>query len=294
MDRDLLPYARASNCSSDPAVSLNFLNIQPLLKRYGIQPKKSLGQNFLVEPAGLMKVISSAELNGSEEVLEIGAGLGSLTYLLVQSSARVTAVEIDRNMLEPLAEALKSYPNVQIVQGDILELDPSTLVSRENYVVVANIPYYITSAIIRHLLEADLKPSRVILTIQKEVAQRIVARDGKMSLLSLSVFVFGEPEIAGTIPAGSFYPSPDVDSAVLRIRLHPEPLIPASQLDQFFKLAHAGFGQKRKTLRNSLSAGLSLPAGEVEARLLKADIDPTRRAETLSIAEWARLVTNFN
>lgn len=275
-------------------MSLDFLNIQPLLKRYGIQPRKSLGQNFLVEPAGLMKVINAAELNGSEEVLEIGAGLGSLTYLLVQSSARVTAVEIDRNMLEPLAEALKSYPNVQIVQGDILELDPSTLVSRENYVVVANIPYYITSAIIRHLLEADLKPSRVILTIQKEVAQRIVARDGKMSLLSLSVFVFGEPEIAGTIPAGSFYPSPDVDSAVLRIRLHPEPLIPASQLDQFFKLAHAGFGQKRKTLRNSLSAGLSLPAGEVEARLLKADIDPTRRAETLSIAEWARLVTNFN
>ncbi len=275
-------------------MSLDFLNIQPLLKRYGIQPRKSLGQNFLVEPAGLMKVINATELNGSEEVLEIGAGLGSLTYLLVQSSARVTAVEIDRNMLEPLAEALKSYPNVQIVQGDILELDPSTLVSRENYVVVANIPYYITSAIIRHLLEADLKPSRVILTIQKEVAQRIVARDGKMSLLSLSVFVFGEPEIAGTIPAGSFYPSPDVDSAVLRIRLHPEPLIPASQLDQFFKLAHAGFGQKRKTLRNSLSAGLSLPAGEVEARLLKADIDPTRRAETLSIAEWARLVTNFN
>lgn len=275
-------------------MSLDFLNIQPLLKRYGIQPRKSLGQNFLVEPAGLMKVINAAELNGSEEVLEIGAGLGSLTYLLVQSSARVTAVEIDRNMLEPLAEALKSYPNVQIVQGDILELDPSTLVSRENYVVVANIPYYITSAIIRHLLEADLKPSRVILTIQKEVAQRIVARDGKMSLLSLSVFVFGEPEIAGTIPAGSFFPAPDVDSAVLRIRLHPEPLIPASQMDQFFKLAHAGFGQKRKTLRNSLSAGLSLPAGEVEARLLKADIDPTRRAETLSIAEWARLVTNFN
>lgn len=275
-------------------MSLEFLNIQPLLKRYGIRPKKSLGQNFLVEPAGLMKVINAAELSGDEEVLEIGAGLGSLTYLLAQGSARVTAVEIDRHMLEPLAEALRPFTNVQIVPGDILELDPEKLVNQENYVVVANIPYYITSAIIRHLLEARLKPSRVILTIQKEVAQRIVARDGKMSLLSLSVFVFGEPEIAGSIPAGSFFPAPDVDSAVLRIRLHPEPLIPSNRLDQFFKLAHAGFRQKRKTLRNSLSAGLSLSTGEVEARLLKANIEPSRRAETLSITEWARLVESFN
>jgi 16S rRNA (adenine1518-N6/adenine1519-N6)-dimethyltransferase len=274
-------------------MSLDFLNIQPLLKRYHIHPKKSLGQNFLVEPGGLMKVINAAELSGSEEVLEIGAGLGSLTYLLAQTSSRVCAVEIDTHMLEPLAEALKPFSNVQIVPGDILELDPAELVNRENYVVVANIPYYITSAIIRHLLEANLKPSRVILTIQKEVAQRILARDGKMSLLSLSVFVFGEPEIAGTIPAGSFFPAPDVDSAVLRIRLYPEPLIPPSQLDQFFQLAHAGFGQKRKTLRNSLSAGLNLPTGQIEARLLEANIEPSRRAETLNIAEWARLIDSF-
>ena len=126
-----------------------------------------------------------------------------------------------------------------------------------------------------------------------DLAQRITARDGKMSLLSLSVFVFGEPTIAGTIPAGSFFPAPDVDSAVLVIRLHPEPLIPAEKLDRFFRLAHAGFGQKRKTLRNSLSSGLSLPAAEVEARLLEARIEPSRRAETLTIAEWARLVDSF-
>jgi len=274
-------------------MSPEFLNIQPLLKRYGIQPKKSLGQNFLVEPAGLMKVIHAAELNGEEEVLEIGAGLGSLTYLLAQTCAHVTTVEIDSHMLAPLGEALQPFSNVRIVPGDILELDPSNLVTQENYVVVANIPYYITSAIIRHLLEAALKPSRMILTIQKEVAQRIVARDGKMSLLSLSVFVFGEPEIASTISAGSFFPAPDVDSAVLRIRLYPEPLIPAKQLDQFFKLAHAGFGQKRKTLRNSLSSGLNLPASEVENRLFKAGVEPSRRAETLSIAEWASLVDSF-
>jgi len=271
-------------------MSLDYLNIQPLLKKHKIQPKKSLGQNFLVEPAGLMKVINAAELSGNEEVLEIGAGLGSLTYLLAQTCARVTAVEIDTHMLEPLQQALAPFGNVRLVHGDILELDPADLVNQEDYVVVANIPYYITSAIIRHLLSAQLKPSRVILTIQKEVAQRIVARDGKMSLLSLSVWVFGKPEIAGTIPAGSFFPAPDVDSAVLRITLHPEPLIPSSQLDQFFRLAHAGFGQKRKTLRNSLSAGLNLPANETEALLFQAGIEPSRRAETLSIAEWSRLV----
>ncbi|MEA4931845.1 MAG: 16S rRNA (adenine(1518)-N(6)/adenine(1519)-N(6))-dimethyltransferase RsmA, partial [Anaerolineaceae bacterium] len=270
-------------------MSLDFLNIHPLLKRYDIHPKKSLGQNFLVEPAGLTRAINAAELSGEEEVLEIGAGLGSLTYLLAQTCASVTAVEIDPRMLAPLSEALKPFANVRIVQGDILELDPASLVSQENYVVVANIPYYITSAIIRRLLESNPKPSRVILTIQKEVAQRITARDGKMSLLSLSVFVFGEPTIAGTIPAGSFFPAPDVDSAVLVIRLHPEPLIPAEKLDRFFRLAHAGFGQKRKTLRNSLSSGLSLPAAEIEARLLEARIEPSRRAETLTIAEWARL-----
>ena len=275
-------------------MSLDFLNIQPLLKSYGIQPRKSLGQNFLIEPAGLMKVINAAELTGGEEVLEIGAGLGSLTYLLAQSCAHVTTVEIDSHMLDPLTEALKPFDNVNIVPGDILQLDPSNLVTQENYVVVANIPYYITSAIIRHLLEAAFKPSRVILTIQKEVAQRIVARDGRMSLLSLSVFVFGEPEIVGIIPAGSFFPPPDVDSAVLRIRLHSEPLIPPSQLDIFFKLAHAGFGQKRKTLRNSLSAGLSLPTCEVETKLLKAAIEPSRRAETLSVAEWASLLDFFS
>lgn len=275
-------------------MSLDFLNIQPLLKGYGIQPRKSLGQNFLIEPAGLMKVINAAELTGGEEVLEIGAGLGSLTYLLAQSCALVTTVEIDSHMLDPLKEALKPFDNVNIVPGDILQLDPSNLVTQENYVVVANIPYYITSAIIRHLLEAAFKPSRVILTIQKEVAQRIVARDGRMSLLSLSVFIFGEPEIVGIIPAGSFFPPPDVDSAVLRIRLHSEPLIPPSQLDIFFKLAHAGFGQKRKTLRNSLSAGLSLPTCEVETKLLKAAIEPSRRAETLSVAEWASLLDFFS
>ncbi len=265
------------------------LNIFPLLKKYGIKPKKSLGQNFLIEPAGLNKVIDAAALTTTDEVLEIGAGLGSLTYLLAQSARQVTAVEIDRTMLPPLRKALAEFDNVRIIEGDILELKPDELLQVQDYVVVANIPYYISSAIIRHLMEAQRRPKRVVLTVQKEVAERVLAKDGKMSLLSLSVQVFGQVSMAGVIPAGSFLPTPEVDSAVLKVELFPEPLIPFEQQQAFFRLAHAGFGQKRKTLRNSLSAGLSLSGSEVETILTNTGIDPQRRAETLTIVEWKRL-----
>lgn len=270
-------------------MTLKQLNIFPLLKKYGIKPKKSLGQNFLIEPAGLNKVIEAADLTSTDEVLEIGAGLGSLTYLLAQSAKQVTAVEIDRAMLAPLREALAEFTNISIIEGDILELKPDELMQAQDYVVVANIPYYISSAIIRHLMEAQHRPKRVVLTVQKEVAERVLAKDGKMSLLSLSVQVFGQVSMAGVIPAGSFLPAPEVDSAVLKVELYPEPLIPFEQQQAFFRLAHAGFGQKRKTLRNSLSAGLALSGSEVEKILTNTGIDPRRRAETLTIVEWKRL-----
>lgn len=272
---------------------LKQLNIYPLLKKYGIKPKKSLGQNFLIEPAGLNKVIEAAELTVEDEVLEIGAGLGSLTYLLAQSVRQVVAVEIDRAMLPPLRESLAEFDSVRIVEGDILALHPDNLMQQQNYVVVANIPYYISSAIIRHLMNAHSKPKRVVLTVQKEVAERVLARDGKMSLLSLSVQIFGQVSLAGVIPAGSFLPAPDVDSAVLRIDLYPEPLVLLEQQVAFFKLAHAGFGQKRKTLRNSLSTGLTLPSLQVEKLLSENGIDPQRRAETLTILEWKKLTEAF-
>lgn len=270
-------------------MTLKQLNIFPLLKKYGIKPKKSLGQNFLIEQAGLNKVINAAEITADDEVLEIGAGLGSLTYLLAQTARQVVAVEIDKAMLPPLRQALAEFDNVRVIAGDILELKPDELMQGQDYVVVANIPYYISSAIIRHLMAANRRPKRVVLTLQKEVAERILARDGKMSLLSLSVHLFGQVSLAGLIPAGSFLPAPEVDSAVLKIELYPQPMVPLEQQDAFFKLAHAGFGQKRKTLRNSLSAGLALAGSQVETLLLEAGIDPKRRAETLSISEWKRL-----
>ena len=171
----------------------------------------------------------------------------------------------------------------------MLKLSPDVLIDAERYVVVANIPYYITSALIRHLLEADHKPTRMVLTVQQEVAERILARDGKMSLLALSVQVYGKPELKARIPAGCFYPPPEV----LSIELYEEPLVPSGSLDLFFKLAHAGFAQKRKTLRNTLATGMNESPAWAEKLLNTAGIDPQRRAETLSIQEWKRLVEDY-
>jgi 16S rRNA (adenine1518-N6/adenine1519-N6)-dimethyltransferase len=270
-------------------VTRRYLNAPALLRAYGLQPKKSLGQNFLVDPSGLDKVMQAAGLSPEDTVLEIGAGLGSLTVLLAQTVRRVIAVEIDRGLIAPLTEAVSEYDNVQIVEGDILKIPPEELNLGEAYLVVANIPYYISSAIIRRLLETQNRPPRIVLTVQQEVAERICAKDGKFSLLALSVQVFGVPRIQARIAAGCFYPAPDVDSAVLSITLFPQPLIAPEELDTFFRLARAGFSQKRKTLRNTLSAGLGLPAVQAESLLAAAGIDPRRRAETLSIAEWGRL-----
>ncbi|MEL7645189.1 MAG: 16S rRNA (adenine(1518)-N(6)/adenine(1519)-N(6))-dimethyltransferase RsmA [Anaerolineaceae bacterium] len=266
-----------------------YLNAHALLREYGLQPKKSLGQNFLVDPKGLEKVMLAAGIRENDAVLEIGAGVGSLTVLLAQTARQVVAVELDRNLILPLTKVLNAYENVRVVEGDVLKLPLEELIPGEGYLVVANIPYYISSAIIRRLLEAETRPARMVLTVQQEVAERICAKDGKLSLLALSVQVFGAPRIEAHIPSGCFYPAPSVDSAVLSIALYPQPLIALDALDAFFKLAHAGFSQKRKTLRNALSAGMGIPASETEQLLASAELDPQRRAETLSIPEWERL-----
>lgn len=266
------------------------LDIRSLMHDHGIKPKKSLGQNFLVEATGLRKVIDAAAVQPEDQILEIGPGLGSLTVLLAQSAHSVVAVEIDKDLITALREAVKPYPNVKLIHGDILKQKPEDLGLEKGYLVVANIPYYISSAILRHLLTAAQKPARMVLTVQKEVAERVCARDGKHSLLSLSVHVFGKPRIAANISAGSFFPAPEVDSAVLVIELLPQPLIPEESLDLFFTLAKASFRQKRKTLRNALTGGLGLSSTQVEALLETAGLDPMLRAEALSLADWAALV----
>jgi 16S rRNA (adenine1518-N6/adenine1519-N6)-dimethyltransferase len=266
------------------------LDVPALLRQYGLRPNKKLGQNFLIEPAALERVVAAAGNLEDQVVLEIGPGLGGLTRLLAARARKVIAVEIDENLIPPLERVLSGFENVSIVCGDILKLDPAILVKEPDYFVVANIPYYITSALLRHLLEAEVHPNRMVLTVQQEVAERICASPGDMSLLALGVQVYGHPRMMVRISAGSFYPAPKVDSAVVRVDFFPEPRIPAYELEIFFRLAKAGFSQKRKTLRNALAAGLGLPAGQAEAMLDKAGVDPRRRAETLDLAEWNRLV----
>ncbi|MBN2146834.1 MAG: ribosomal RNA small subunit methyltransferase A [Anaerolineales bacterium] len=266
-------------------------NIPDLLQRYGLRPDKRLGQNFLIDNHALQRVAEAAHILPGDRVLEIGAGLGSLTVLLAARARQVTAVELDGDLIPPLMEALTGCDNVRIVRGDIMALDPAELTEGEDYLVVANIPYYITSALIRHLLEARKPPQRLVLTVQREVAERICAAPGEMSLLALSVQVYGQPQIVGIIQAGAFYPSPKVDSAIIHVNLYEQPLIPMKLLDRFFRLIKAGFSQKRKTLRNALAGGLGMKPQAVEVLLARAGIDAMRRAETLSIEEWGKILS---
>jgi 16S rRNA (adenine1518-N6/adenine1519-N6)-dimethyltransferase len=275
-------------------VNLPALDVPSILRQYGLRPDKKLGQNFLIDPVALEKVVEAAGELAGEVVLEIGPGLGSLTRLLASRARRVVAVELDAGLILPLQRVVSEYENVTVVNGDILQLDPRELVGQPDYYVVANIPYYITSALLRHLLEAEVHPDRMALTVQLEVARRICASPGEMSLLALSVQVYGEPRIAARIPAGAFYPVPKVDSAVVRVDFFCEPRIPATDLEVFFRLAKAGFSQKRKTLRNALAAGLGWTPGKAETMLAAAGIDPRRRAETLSLDEWNRLVAIYS
>jgi len=270
------------------------LDAEALLRRHGLRAHRGLGQNFLQDPLALEEIVTAAQIEPMDIVLEIGPGLGSLTRYLAAAAKEVIAVELDKNLLPPLRTVVSSYTNVRIVQGDILEFSPRDLISQDEYLVVANIPYYITSAVIRHLLESGLKPRRVVLTIQKEVAERITAQPGDMSLLALSVQVYGRPRIAARIPAEAFFPEPKVDSAVLVVEIYPSPRIESGLLDTFFRLVRAGFGQKRKTLRNSLAAGLHISTADAAALLTRAGIDPQRRAETLSMEEWDQLSRRFS
>ncbi|MBN2117054.1 MAG: 16S rRNA (adenine(1518)-N(6)/adenine(1519)-N(6))-dimethyltransferase RsmA [Anaerolineales bacterium] len=265
------------------------LNAAALLKRHGLRAHKGLGQNFLQDPLALEKIVAAAEIQPTDTVLEIGPGLGSLTRYLAVSAKEVVAVELDERLIPPLKAVLAPYQNIRLMHGDILKLAPTDLITERDYIVVANIPYYITSAVIRHLLENEPKPRRIVLTVQKEVAQRICAKPGDMSLLALSVQIYGKPRSAAHIPAEAFFPAPKVDSAVLCVDIYPAPLVKKELLEPFFKLIKAGFSQKRKTLRNSLSSGLHIAPAQAAEVLTQAGIDPQRRAETLSIEEWERL-----
>jgi 16S rRNA (adenine1518-N6/adenine1519-N6)-dimethyltransferase len=276
-------------------------NVAALLRAHGIRPKKRLGQNFLVDTAALERIASAAELSPEDVVVEVGAGLGTLTAILARQAGAVLAVEVDEQLADILREEVAVLANVEIIQADILEFPnlPASRVplSHMGYKVVGNLPYHITSALLRRFLEGKPRPRVIVVTVQREVAERIVASPGEMSLLAVSVQFYGQPRIVARIKAGAFYPPPQVDSAVVRIDVYPEAgaLLNAEIREQdFFRLVRAGFSQKRKMLRNSLSAGLALSSPHVEEVLECAGIDPRRRPQTLSLEEWARLACSFH
>lgn len=261
-----------------------------ILQQHGLEPKKSLGQNFLFDENVLRRIVAAAELGPEDVVLEIGPGLGSLTKLVAETAVSVTTVELDERFIPILRLELAPYPHVRLVHGDILAQDTADWFTGP-YKVVANVPYYITGAILRHLLEGAHKPTLLVLTVQKEVAERVTAVPPHMSLLAASVQFYGRAEKVADIKAGSFWPAPDVDSAVLRITLHET--LPAADYEQaFFRLVKAGFGQKRKQLQKNLRQ-LGLGKQEIEEMLQEAGVDGRARAETLTMTQWHTLANIY-
>ncbi len=266
------------------------------MARYGLRARKSLGQHFLVDRQVLRQVVKAAQLSPQDTVIEIGPGLGILTRELARRAGRVIAVETDGRLASALSETMVAANNVSIVEADILHTEPGMLLadagaanSPFSYKVVANIPYYITSAVLRHFLEARVRPSVMVVMVQKEVGEAVTAQPGSMSMLAVSVQFYGRPTIAGRVPARSFYPRPKVDSVILRIDLYRQAPVEVPQAERFFAAVRAGFSAPRKQLRNSLAQGLGISPSDAAALLERTMIDPRRRAETLSLDEWARI-----
>lgn len=270
------------------------MNPKKLLESYDILPKKSLGQNFLHDPNMLEKIVALAQVKPDDRVLEVGPGTGLLTERLAKAAREVIAVELDDRLQPVLEAALAPYSNVRLIIQDILAVNVPELFQPDPYIVVANVPYYITSAILRHLLENTHRPRHLVLTVQHEVAERLIAKPDEMSILSVSVQFFGRPRIVARLKPSVFWPRPDVDSAVVRIDTFAQPPVDVPDNEVFFRVVRAGFGQKRKQLKNSISSGLNLTAEASQALFEAAQVDPRRRAETLTLDEWARLTRSYH
>lgn len=264
-----------------------------VLRAYGLRPRKRWGQHFLVSRRALDRILEAAGLTSADAVLEVGAGLGTLTVALAQRAGRVIAVEIDPALLPPLSAAVGVFPNVAVVHADILHVDPEALLSGATgpRKIVANLPYNVASPLIVSLLERPLGLERMVMTVQREVAQRLAAGPGTKDYGALSVAVQfrAQAEIVGRIPPSGFFPSPDVESAIVRLVVRPAPPVQVTDEAAFFRVVRAAFAQRRKTLRNTVAAVLALPPAQVEAACREAGIDPRRRGETLTLAEFAAL-----
>ncbi len=270
-------------------------DIKNLLKKYQIRPFKKLGQNFLIDRATVKKIISAADLKTNDAVLEIGPGIGALTQEIAKKTRKVIAVEKDRNMVEILKETLKDFSNVEIIYGDILKIEGLKLT--ENLKVVGNLPFYLTAPIIRKFLEmTEARPLSMVLVVQKEVGQRICNRPPDMSILAVSVQIYAEAKIISYISRKSFWPQPEVDAAIIKITPFSKasrPRLNQINFDLFFKVVKAGFSQPRKQLINNLSSKFNLSREKTEKWLSENGINPSQRAETLSVKDWINLVKTF-
>ena len=267
-------------------------SIRGLLKSQGLKPKKRLGQNFLIDRGITKKIITAADLSLKDTVLEIGPGLGVLTFELTKTAKKVIAVEKDPDMVKILDGRLKAK-NLKVVQGDILKILDSEELPLGSYKVIGNLPFYITSSIIRRFLERSKNPPlQMILTVQKEVAQRICAKPPNMSLLAVSVQFYSDPKIISYVSKKSFWPQPEVDAAVINIRTRKSNLKKAEK-NLFFKIAKAGFSRPRKQLANNLSKNLGIGKIKAGEWLKKNNIRPDQRAETLSLEDWIKLTKSF-
>ena len=258
-----------------------------LLDRLGVRPSKGLGQHFLFERGVVQRMVRQAGITSEDRVLEIGPGLGILTDELLQRAGSVTAVELDRRLAEHLRQTFGDAPRFRLVEGNALDLATDDLIpSGEPFIVAANLPYAVGSAVLRHLLEQPHRPRRLAVMLQMEVAQRLTARPPEMSVLGVATQFYAEPRIAFAVPPSVFVPPPSVESAVSILEVRPEPPLPEADHGRFFRIVNAGFRQKRKQVANSLADELRLPKGAVTSWLTDAGIDPMRRAQTLSVAEW--------
>jgi len=285
----LTEIEHSASLVSDEIDLTNIRELRNFLYAHHIRPNKAFGQNFLIDRDVLLHIVEAADIHSDDQVLELGAGTGVLTRELAKRARRVVAVELEREMLTLLAKTTYNYTNVEIMERNLLYVDPKEIFGSEPYKLVANLPYYIASPTFRHFLESANPPRLFVVMVQYEVAQRIVAAPGDLSLLGVSIQFYGEPKIVAQVPARAFYPAPKVDSAILRIDLKDEvPLLPR-QRDSFFRMVQAGFSERRKQLHNSLAHGLHRKNADVQPWLFAAHIDPSRRAETLSIEDWLRL-----
>lgn len=278
--------------------------IKSLLTYYNVSANKKLGQHFLIEKEAIEVMTKAAELTKSDFVVEIGPGFGVLTLPVAELAGRVLAIETDKKILEILKAVGSGYSNLEIMPASILKLTGDYLHDRfqewskamsgkTRYKMVSNLPYYITSNIIKLFLDTQKKPEMIVVMVQKEVAERIIAEAGEMSILAISVQIYGKPEIVRIVPRTSFWPKPEVDSAILKITTYKKPPYDIPDQKRFFRIVKAGFGEKRKQIHNSIGGGLRLDPEVVDEILIKSGIDPTARPQDLIIEQWVNLYHNL-